>query len=111
MHGSLDPEENVMSDLIVDPHNNSIVFPEWLLEMMGKVGDLEWCKGDHITVEIGGMSVCGLDGDGSKWSPSKGTRKYNKDAFIVIKNQSRRDLSVSQSPIVIFEDNENSDNH
>ena len=25
-----------------------------------------------------------------------GTRKYNKDAFIIIKNQSRRDLTKSQ---------------
>ena len=31
----------------------------------------------------------GIDGAGTKWAPLKGTRKYNKDAFIVIKNRTR----------------------
>jgi len=31
-----------------------------------------------------------------KWATPFGVRKYNKDAFIVIKNQSRRDLTKSQ---------------
>ena len=31
-----------------------------------------------------------------KWQSPLGTRKYNKDAFIIIKNQSRRDLTKSQ---------------
>ncbi len=88
-----------MNDLIVDPHNNTIVFPEWLLEMMGKVGDLEWLKSDQISIELGGTQVSGIDvGEeyNRKWQSPIGTRKYNKDAFIIIKNQSRRDLSKSQ---------------
>ena len=44
---------------------------------------------DDIHVEIGGTSVYGINGAGTKWAPVKGTRKYNKDAFIVIKNRSR----------------------
>ena len=44
---------------------------------------------DDIHVEIGGTSVYEIDGAGTKWAPVKGTRKYNKDAFIVIKNRSR----------------------
>ena len=31
-----------------------------------------------------------------KWQSPKGTRKYNKDAFIIIKNQDRRDFTKSQ---------------
>jgi hypothetical protein len=31
-----------------------------------------------------------------KWAAPYGTRRYNKDAFIVIKNQDRRDLSKTQ---------------
>ena len=31
-----------------------------------------------------------------KWQSPIGTRKYNKDAFIIIKNQDRRDLTKSQ---------------
>ena len=37
-----------------------------------------------------------IDGAGTKWAPVKGTRKYNKDAFIVIKNRSRDEFVPSQ---------------
>lgn len=60
---------------------------------------LGWEEGDEIDVEIGGTSVSGIDvGEvyNKKWQSPIGTRKYNKDAFIVIKNQSRRDLTKSQ---------------
>jgi len=54
------------------------------------VEDLGWdVRNDDIHVEIGGTSVYGIDGAGTKWAPLLGTRKYNKDAFIVIKNRSR----------------------
>ena len=59
------------------------------LEKMG------WDQGDDVAVEIAGTSVYEIDGAGTKWAPVKGTRKYNKDAFIIIKNQDRRDLSKS----------------
>ena len=61
--------------------------------------ELNWDAGDEIVVKIGGTQVSGIDvGDdyNPKWSSPKGTRKYNKDAFIVIKNQGRRDLTKSQ---------------
>jgi hypothetical protein len=60
---------------------------------------LGWDEMDDITVEIAGSAVSGIDvGEeyNKKWQSPIGTRKYNKDAFIVIKNQSRRDLSKSQ---------------
>ena len=38
-----------------------------------------------IEVVIGGTAVYEIDGAGTKWAPVKGTRKYNKDAFIVIR--------------------------
>ena len=47
---------------------------------------------DNIVVEIGGMAISGIDvGEeyNKKWQSPKGTVKYNKDAFIVIKNKSR----------------------
>ena len=53
---------------------------------------------DDIHVEIGGTSVYMIDGDGTKWAPVKGTRKYNKDAFIVIKNRSRDPVVPSKAP-------------
>ena len=47
---------------------------------------------DNIVVEVGGMSVSGIDvGEeyNKKWQSPKGTVKYNRDSFIVIKNKSR----------------------
>ena len=63
--------------------------------------DLGWDTfNDDIHVEIGGTSVYEIDGAGTKWAPVKGTRKYNKDAFIVIKNRSRDPVVPSKPPEV-----------
>jgi hypothetical protein len=60
--------------------------------------DLGWdMRYDDIHVEIGGTSVYEIEGLNTKWSPLKGTRKYNKDAFIVIKNRSREPFTPSKS--------------
>ena len=61
------------------------------------VAALGWdVRNDDIHVEIGGTSVYEIEGLGTKWSPVKGTVKYNKDAFIVIKNKSRETFMPSQ---------------
>ena len=57
---------------------------------------LGWQPMDDIHIEIGGTSVYEIDGAGTKWAPVKGTRKYNKDAFIVIKNLDRNPTVSSQ---------------
>ena len=65
------------------------------------VQDLGWdVRNDDIHVEIGGTSVYGIDGAGTKWAPKLGTRIYNKDAFIVIKNRSRDPVVPSKPPEV-----------
>ena len=54
---------------------------------------------DNIVVEIGGTSVSGIDvGEeyNKKWQSPKGTVKYNKEAFIIIKNLSRSPVVPSQ---------------
>jgi hypothetical protein len=62
------------------------------------IADLEWdVRNDDIHVEIGGTSVYEIPGAGTKWAPVKGTRKYNKDAFIVIKNRSRDPFTPSKA--------------
>tara|TARA_B100000925_G_scaffold283724_1_gene257907 strand:+ start:287 stop:514 length:228 start_codon:yes stop_codon:yes gene_type:complete len=68
---------------------------EDLWETISKLG---WQPNDDIHIEIGGTSVYMIDGAGTKWAPVKGTRKYNKDAFIVIKNRSRDPMIPSQAP-------------
>ena len=98
MLGNLEPEERVMKDEVCDPSNE---WPNpWLGQLGVAIADLEWQAGDDIQVEIGGMSVYGIDGAGTKWAPLKGTVKYNKDAFIVIKNRSRNPTvpSINDDP-------------
>ena len=94
MIGKLDPEENVMEEL----YSRYLEFSQVseLKELFDKFG---WEASDEISVEIGGTQVSGIDvGEeyNAKWQSPIGTRKYNKDAFIIIKNQSRRDLTGSQ---------------
>ena len=63
----------------------------WTQEALTQmVADLGWdVRNDDLHIEVGGTSVYEIEGSGTKWSPVKGTRKYNNDAFIVIKNRSR----------------------
>jgi hypothetical protein len=68
-------------------------------EINSIIEKLEWEDGDEIVVEMAGTQVSGIDvGEvyNKKWQSPIGTRKYNKDAFIIISNQSRRDLTRSQ---------------
>ena len=92
MIGNLEPEENVMDD--------SVMYPGGMLGQLAiALEKLGWEYGDEVDVEIGGTQVSGIDvGEvyNKKWQSPIGTRKYNKDAFIIIKNQSRRDLTKSQ---------------
>jgi len=63
------------------------------------VAELGWdVINDDLHIEVGGTSVYEIEGAGTKWAPIKGTRKYNKDAFIVIKNRSRDPVVPSQAP-------------
>lgn len=59
----------------------------WLGQLSLALESLDWPSDAEIVVEIGGTSVYEIDGAGTKWAPVKGTRKYNKDAFIVIKQK------------------------
>ena len=99
MHGSLDPEENVMDESVSATRKALAVCNQGVTEQLLKaIESLGWDCYDDVTVEIGGTSVSGIDvGEvyNKKWQSPIGTRKYNKDAFIIIKNQDRRDLSKS----------------
>ena len=89
MIGNLEPEEHVMED--------RMMYPNGILEQLSiALEKLGWEYGDDIDVEIAGTSVYGIEGAGTKWAPHKGTVKYNKDAFIVIKNLDRNPTVPSQ---------------
>ena len=110
MNGKLDPEEHVMKNILLediprhDWTKNTDHFFAWEDNgIMDRIQDfietLNWEETDDIVVEIGGTVVSGIDqpeGYNKKWSTPLGVRKYNKDAFIIISNQSRRDLTGSQ---------------
>ena len=69
---------------------------EQLVLLMESLG---WDPSDEIRIEMAGTQVSGIDvGENynKKWQSPKGEVKLNKDAFIVIKNNSRRDLNKSQ---------------
>jgi len=98
MHGSLDPEENVMQDELISKRKAIAVCNQGVVEQLYDViAQLGWDCYDDVSVEIGGTAVYEIDGAGTKWAPVKGTRKYNKDAFIIIKNRDRN-VTVSSQP-------------
>ena len=75
----------------------SVIYPGGMLGQLAiALEKMGWDSNDNIAVEIGGTSVYEIDGAGTKWAPVKGTRKYNKDAFIVIKNLDRNPVVPSQ---------------
>ena len=89
MIGNLEPEEHVMDD--------SVIYPGGMLGQLSiALEKMGWESGDNIAVEIADTSVYEIDGAGTKWAPVKGTVKYNKDAFIVIKNLDRNPTVPSQ---------------
>jgi len=89
MHGSLDPDEKVM--------NPSVSYPGKMLgELAIALETLAWDIDDDVEVQIAGSQIYEIEGAGTKWAPVKGTRKYNKDAFIVIKNKNRNITVFSQ---------------
>ena len=68
-------------------------------EISSIIDKLGWEESDDIVVEIGGTVVSGIhQGEeyNKKWATPFGVRKYNKDAFIVIKNRTRSPYEPSQ---------------
>ena len=87
MNGSLEPEDRILEEPTIT---------EQLSKLITTLG---WEVDDDVVVEIGGTVVSGIhqgEDYNKKWATPFGVRKYNKDAFIIISNQSRRDLSKSQ---------------
>ena len=73
----------------------------WTQEALAEVtAELGWdVRNDDLVIEIGGSSVSGIhqgENYNEKWATPYGVRKYNKDAFIVIKNRSRDSFEPSK---------------
>jgi len=50
----------------------------------------------ELEVVIGGTQIYEIEGTGTKWAPVKGTRKYDKDAFIIIRKPREVVSSIPQ---------------
>jgi len=96
MIGKLDVEEDVMDDSLIAKRKATAVMKTVHDQLSDAIANLGWDCYDNVAVEIGGTSVYEIDGAGTKWAPKKGTVKYNKDAFIVIKNLDRNPTVPSQ---------------
>ena len=92
-------KEETMSE-ITSKRKAMAVCNQGLVEQLQEIiSQLGWDCYDDVTVEIGGTVVSGIhqgENYNKKWATPFGVRKYNKDAFIIISNQSRRDLSKTQ---------------
>jgi hypothetical protein len=95
MIGKLDPEECVMDELI-SKRKAAAVMKTVSGNLSEVISKLQWDCYDNVVVEIAGSSTYEIEGAGTKWAPVKGTRKYNKDAFIVIKNLDRNPTTFSK---------------
>ena len=96
MIGKLDPDEDVMDDSVIAQRKSTAVMKSIHDDIKDTIAKLGWDCYDNVAVEIAGTSVYEIEGDGTKWAPIKGTVKYNKDAFIVIKNLDRNPTVPSQ---------------
>ena len=100
MLGNLEPEESVMSDNVIASRKAAAVMKTVSGKLSDVIATLGWDCYDDVTVEIGGTQVSGIhqpENYNKKWAAPYGTRKYNKDAFIVIKNLDRNP-TVSSVP-------------
>ena len=96
MIGKLDVEEDLMDDSLIAKRKAAAVMKTVHEQLANTIAELGWDCYDNVAVEIGGTSVYEIEGAGTKWAPVKGTRKYNKDAFIIIKNRDRNPTVPSQ---------------
>ena len=99
MIGKLDVEEDVMDDDLPRARKAAAVMKTVSGNLSEVIATLGWECYDDVVVEVGGTVVSGIhqgDDYNKKWATPYGVRKYNKDAFIVIKNLSRTSFEPSQ---------------
>ena len=99
MIGKLDVEEDVMDESVIANRKAAAVMKTVSGKLYDVIATLGWDCYDNVVVEIGGTQVSGIhqgEDYNKKWAAPYGTRNYNKDAFIVIKNLDRNPTISSQ---------------
>ena len=72
---------------------------DFLSQLAKTMEQLSFTPDVPLEIAIGGTSIYEIDGAGTKWAPVQGTRKYNNDAFIVIRKPQE---VVSSQPMEEF---------
>ena len=99
MIGKLDVEEDVMDETVTQKRKAAAVMKTVSGKLSDVIATLGWDCYDDVVVEIGGTAVSGIhqgEDYNKKWATPYGVRKYNKDAFIVVKNLTRSPFEPSQ---------------
>lgn len=99
MIGKLDVEEDVMDESVIANRKAAAVMKTVSGKLSDVIATLGWDCYDNVVVEIGGTQVSGIhqgEDYNKKWAAPFGTRKYNKDAFIIIKNLDRSPFEPSK---------------
>ena len=69
---------------------------DFLGELSQKMEQLGMTADVPLEVVIGGSQIYEIEGNGTRWAPTKGAARYNDDAFIVIR---RPKPVVSSKPL------------
>lgn len=99
MIGKLDVEEDVMDDSLIAKRKAAALMKTVHEQLSDAIANLGWDCYDNVVIEIGGTVVSGIhqvENYNKKWATPYGVRKYNKDAFIVIKNLDRSPFESSK---------------
>jgi hypothetical protein len=58
---------------------------DFLGQLAKTMEELGFTSDVPLEIVVGGTQVYEIEGAGTKWAPLKGTRKYDKDAFLIIR--------------------------
>ena len=72
---------------------------DFLGNLASAMQELGFSNDVDLEIVLAGTSTYEIDGAGTKWAPVQGTRKYDKDAFIIIRKP--REV-VSSQPLDEF---------
>ena len=71
-----------------------------LTDLASAMQELGFTEAEKLEIVVAGTAVYEIDGDGTKWAPVKGTRKYDNEAFIIIR---KKKPVIPSRPLDTFE--------
>lgn len=83
-------------DKLTSKRKSTAVIKNISPDLSDAIAKLGWDCYEDVEVAIAGSQVYEIEGDGTRWKPTKGTTKYNKDAFIVIRKREKVISSIPQ---------------